>query len=140
MGDKIRNSEQIAAAYFFDKQSDALFEKCRVGRGEVDQITVMTDCLVKLEPIAVRFPLRDGFIRQWRAIPLLLVLGKDLYAIKMKPLGFEQRFVHSASDREMGAEHLTPTVCGIDGNPQASHNVLACNMTPDGDSFVNPRP
>ena len=61
------------------EQQDALLPQPSLRRREVDQVAVVADGLFELQPLAVRLPLAAAASRQWRAVPLLLVLGEHLH-------------------------------------------------------------
>ena len=105
MADQIRNAQHHAAGEFFDEEIDALTPERIIRRREIDQVTVMADGMLELQPVAVRLPISHrGWIER-PDLPLLLVFGENLHGVERKAFGFEKGIVHAAGDGEVGTEH-----------------------------------
>src|SRR3954470_10704802 len=118
MRDEIWNAKHIAPPNLLDKQLDALPPKVLVHGREIDEVAVVADGALQLEPLELLLPLRDGFSLKRRRLPLLLVLGEALKRLAAELLRGEQRILDTASNRKMCTKHSAADCTGRRGHFQ----------------------
>jgi hypothetical protein len=106
MRHQIRNPQQLAPPQLLDKQLHRLSPKDFIRRRQVDQITVMTHRLRIIQPRMVSLPVLNHLILQRLALPLLLILRKNLHRLHAEFLSRQQGIVQSAGDGEMRSKHV----------------------------------
>ena len=107
MTDKQANPQRLASLYFLALKRNRFFAHRSIRRGEIDQVTVVTDharrpaFFVPPERFEFGEPFLARFVAQRRRFPLPLVLGEHLNAVHVEPLSFVQSVDQPAGNGQM---------------------------------------